>query len=438
MNALLLAGHGSHISPHTAGLVWSYVDRLRALGIADEVGACFWKEAPAFSQVLDSFCSDTVIVVPALAADGYFARTVIPAEMGLSGPLTCRGTKCIHYTQPLGLHPRLGDVLHNCVSDLMIEQGLDTCDVAVAVIGHGTRRDARSQGAARIQAQSLERSWPGLTVLEAYLDDEPSIASIYERTGAPVILAAPWFLAPGSHVSVDVPRELGLPSGASSGRAGGRFVYYLGATGTADVVCEVILELARTCGPDLKVGRPASVWSGFPRRGAQALWNEVCEQGRLQFGELLLTPTEVRPVAEDAEVRCVCSPAELRSIVREQPFRPLPEATGLPAGWRVALRQPHELAAVVETIYPGAVADWAAWRKGAFQPESLAAVAARQTGNYRAVDELPAAIVAQVSATLCDNCVRQPTWNGVGTATDELPCRSPCNLWLSKATMEIA
>ena len=437
MNALLLAGHGSHISPHTAGLVWSYVDRLRALGIADEVGACFWKEAPAFSQVLDSFCADTVIVVPALAADGYFARTVIPTEMGLSGTLSQRGTRLIHYTQPLGLHPRLSEVLRARVSDLMVEQELDCCDVAVAVIGHGTRRDARSQGAARIQAQALERSWPGLTVLEAYLDDEPSIASIYERTGAPVILAAPWFLAPGSHVSVDVPRELGLPSGASSGRAGGRSVYYLGAPGTADVVCEVILELARACEPDLEVGRPASVWSGFPRRGAQALWDKVCERGQVRFGELLLTPAEVRPVAEDADTRCVSSPAELRRIVREHPFRPLPEATGLPAGWRVALRQPHELAAVVETVYPGAVADWAAWRDGAFRPESLATVAARQTGNFRGVDKLPAAIVAQVSATLCDNCVRQPTWNGVGSAADELPCRSPCNLWLSQATREI-
>ena len=437
MNALLLAGHGSHISPHTAGLVWSYVDRLRALGIADEVGACFWKEAPAFSQVLDSLIADNVIVVPALAADGYFARTVIPTEMGLNGTLSQRGTRRIHYTQPLGLHPLLGNVLRNCVSDLMVEQGLDSCDVAVAVIGHGTRRDARSQGAARIQAQALERSWPGLTVLEAYLDDEPSIASIYERTGAPVILAAPWFLAPGSHVSVDVPRELGLPSGASSGRAGGRSVYYLGAPGTADVVCEVILELARACELDLEVGRPASDWSGFPRRGAQALWDKVCERGQVKFGELLLTPAEVRPVAEDADTHCVSSPAELRRIVREHPFRPLPEATGLPAGWRVALRQPHELAAVVETVYPGAVADWAAWRDGAFRPESLATVAARQTGNFRGVDKLPAAIVAQVSATLCDNCVRQPTWNGVGSAAEELPCRSPCNLWLSQATREI-
>ncbi len=437
MNALLLAGHGSHISPQTAGLVWSYVDRLRALGIADEVGACFWKETPAFSQVLDSFCADTVIVVPAMAADGYFARTVIPTEMGLSDTLSQRGTRRIHYTQPLGLHPRLSEVLRARVSDLMVEQELDSCDVAVAVIGHGTRRDARSQGAARIQAQALERSWPGLTVLEAYLDDEPSIASIYERTGAPVILAAPWFLAPGSHVSVDVPRELGLPSGASSGRAGGRSVYYLGVPGTADVVCEVIVELARACEPDLEMGRPASDWSGFPRRGAQALWDEVCERGQVKFGELLLTPAEVRPVAEDADTHCVSSPAELRRIVREHPFRPLPEAIRLPAGWRVALRQPHELAAVVETVYPGAVADWAAWRDGAFRPESLATVAARQTGNFRGVDKLPAAIVAQVSATLCDNCVRQPTWNGVGSAADELPCRSPCNLWLSQATREI-
>ena len=436
MNALLLAGHGSHISSHTAGLVWSYVDRLRVLGITDEVGACFWKESPAFSQVLDTFCADNVIVVPALAADGYFARTVIPAEMGLSGPLTCRGTRRIHYTQPLGLHPRLGDVLCARVGDLMVEQELNACDVAVAVIGHGTRRDARSQGAAREQAQALEINWPGLTVLEAYLDDVPSIASIYERTKAPVILAAPWFLAPGSHVSVDVPRELGLPPGASNGLADGRSVYYLDAPGTADIVCDVILELARACEPDLNVGKPASVWSGFPLRGAEALWDEVCKWGQLQFGELLLTPAEVRPVAEDAKARCAGSPAELRSIVREQPFRPLPEATGLPTGWRVAIRQPHELAAVVETVYPGAVADWSAWRDGAFRPESLASVAARQTGNFRGAGELPAAKVAQISATLCDNCVRQPSWNGVGTAADELPCRSPCNLWLSKATME--
>ena len=31
--ALILAGHGSHISAETAGVVWRYADRLRRLGV---------------------------------------------------------------------------------------------------------------------------------------------------------------------------------------------------------------------------------------------------------------------------------------------------------------------------------------------------------------------------------------------------------------------
>lgn len=436
MNAILLAGHGSHVSPRTAGIVWSYVDKLRSLGVADEISACFWKEAPAFSQALDTLAADTVVVVPALAADGYFARTVIPAEMELSGPLTQCGSRRIHYTQPLGLHPRLGEVLHDRVTRLMDDEGLIAGEVAVAVIGHGTRRDSRSRDAARKQAQALAASRPGLTVLEAYLDDEPSIASIYERTDAGVILAAPWFLAPGSHVSIDVPRELGLAPGAGSGRTGGRSVYYLGAPGTAAAVCEVILQLASACESDFVASRPTSVWSGFPRAGAENLWDEVSVQGQLEFGELLLTPEEVRPNSLNEEARFIESPAELRSLVREQPFRPLPEARGLPTGWRAVVNQPHELAAIVETVYPGAVADRAASRDGTFTSESLAAVAARQAGNFRGVDELPTVIVDEVTAHLCGNCIRQPTWQGVVAAENELPCPAPCNLWLSQATKE--
>ena len=39
--ALVLAGHGSHLSPDTAGVVWEQVDKLRALKVADEVTAAF-------------------------------------------------------------------------------------------------------------------------------------------------------------------------------------------------------------------------------------------------------------------------------------------------------------------------------------------------------------------------------------------------------------
>ena len=98
MRALVLAGHGSHISPDTAGVVWSYVDQLRGWGVADEITACFWKEAPSFNQVLDTLVSEHVTVVPVFAAAGYFSQKVIPAEMGLEGPLTRRDGRTIHYT----------------------------------------------------------------------------------------------------------------------------------------------------------------------------------------------------------------------------------------------------------------------------------------------------------------------------------------------------
>ncbi len=438
MSAILLAGHGSHISPNTAGLVWSCVDQLRSMGVADEVGACFWKESPPFSQALNAFQAESVIVVPVLAADGYFARTVIPQEMGLSGELTRRGERRIYYTKPPGIHPGAGAVLSAQVDEALEALQLDAQDVAVAIIGHGTRREARSRDAAILQARSLAARRPDLQVLEAWLDDEPSIPSVYERTDAANILAVAWFLAPGSHVSSDVPRELGLSPGVVSGRVCGRSVYYLGAPALADALCEVIVELARACEADIAAQRPVSVWSGFPRAGASALQGEMCERGELVFGELLLTPAEVRPLAGKPGGHSIHAPGTLRRVVRERPFRPLPEARGLPGGWTVPVNRPEDLPAIVETVYPGAVADRAARHTGRFVAESLATVAARQTGNFRGVDELPVDRVASTMAELCANCIRQPVWHGVEVTGDELPCATPCNLWLSRALKESA
>ncbi|MCY3946363.1 MAG: hypothetical protein OXF44_08780 [Anaerolineaceae bacterium] len=435
MTALLLAGHGSHISPKTAGLVWSYVDQLRAKGVADEISACFWKEPPSFRNALGNLRSETVVVVPVLATDGYFARTVIPAEMGLDGPFTRVGKRCIHYTRPLGLHPRLGEVLHASVLQQIQALGAGPEEVAVAVIGHGTRRDARSREAARHVARSLAAKLPDCDVLEAYLDDDPPIPSIYERTGKAIVLAAPWFLAPGSHVSVDVPVALGLPAGAASGRFRGRSVYYLDAPGTADVACELILDLARACEPDIgsSVSRSGGDWSCFPAQGALHLWQEVCRQGELTFGELQLTPTRVHPVGGGRRGTRVRSVAQLRRLVREQPFRPLPEALGLPRGWYAETFDAGTLAAVVETVYPGALADWSAARRGTLEPESLQSVATRQTGNFRKVDSLSLTDITRLNSDHCERCIRQPSWYGTIAGPDELPCREPCNFWLSKA-----
>ena len=240
--ALVLAGHGSHISPHTAGVVWNYVDRLRSRGVADEVTACFWKEPPAFSQVIDTLLSPQVVVVPVFTAEGYFTQDVLPAEMGLDGKVTERGGKTITLSRPLGEHSGMARIVRNTVLETLEQYNLAPDDTAVAIIGHGTKRNPTSREATRRQAQHL-RHWNGLSQVEdVYLDDDPIIASIYETTSAHNIIAVPFFLAAGSHVRIDLPRELGIAADAKPATVRGRQVYYSDPLAADESVCEAILR----------------------------------------------------------------------------------------------------------------------------------------------------------------------------------------------------
>ena len=99
---------------------------------------------------------------------------------------------------------------------------LDPDKTAAAIIGHGTPRNRRSRNAAHYQAERL-RALNLLREVEAvYLDDEPNIPSIYGSTSARHVLALPFFLAQGSHVSQDVPRALGVSGSDAPERVNGR------------------------------------------------------------------------------------------------------------------------------------------------------------------------------------------------------------------------
>ncbi|MEY4167179.1 MAG: hypothetical protein RIR52_1003, partial [Acidobacteriota bacterium] len=135
-SALILAGHGSHISPNSAGLVWRQVDHLRSLGVADEVTAAFWKERPSFARVLETLTAESVTIVPLFTAHGFFTRSVIPAEMGLAGELTVRDGREIRYAAPLNEHPHLAEVVRDRVGSALRNYRLPTDQTAVAIIGH--------------------------------------------------------------------------------------------------------------------------------------------------------------------------------------------------------------------------------------------------------------------------------------------------------------
>lgn len=433
--ALVLAGHGSHISPQTAGIVWRYVDRLRSWSVADEITACFWKEPPSFRHIFDTLLARRVVVVPVFTARGYFTKEVIPNEMGLIGAVTVKGEKSIFLTRGIGEHSKIESIVQAFVRDTLSTYNLAAEHTAVAIIGHGTRRNPESRYTARHQASRLRELDLVSEVVDVYLDDDPDIPSLYRNTSAPNVIALPYFVAPGSHVSLDVPNALGISDADTPQRANGRIVYYGDPVGVDDGICQVILALARETGLPFAENRAASLWSGFPKAGRETLLSALNSDDTLRFGQVTVSSERVWLKAVYQRTRAFESPAQLRSYLRDDPFRPLPTSTDLPAGWRVALENPEQAHAVLETVYPGLIADWSAARAGDFLTENLRDVSGRQRGMFRDIHRLDERAIERTIEQVCGKCVRQPTWRD-NNRLGALPCRAACNLWLSTAVKQ--
>ncbi|MBZ0296271.1 MAG: hypothetical protein K8L99_27170 [Anaerolineae bacterium] len=430
-NALILAGHGSHISAETADVVWRCVDQLRTRGAADEITAAFWKEQPAFSQALATVTADEVTIVPLFTAQGFFTRQVIPAEMGLDGPVTQHDGRAIRYARTLSEHPHLAEVVRQRVEQALSSTGFDPSATAVTLIGHGTRRSKESREAVLHQAELLRATGIVAEVVATYLDDEPFIREVYHLTTQPNLIAVPVFLASGSHVTLDVPGDLGLPAGANQAQVQGREVFYTEPVGTDAHLLDVILELACEAGASLYPSSDSSTWDCFPAAGRDLLLQTVAQMGELTFGQLLLKPQQVIVANGDSAKQIVTDIPSLRQHVRENPFRPLATRRDLPGGWVVPISEPEMLHAVVETVYPGAVADWAANWRGTFRAKTFDAVITRQVGMFRPLADFQeqAAMVEKI----CGDCVRHATWFHGTTPPDGIPCAEPCNVWLSAA-----
>jgi sirohydrochlorin cobaltochelatase len=441
--ALILAGHGSHISPNTAGLVWQQVDRVR--GSADEVTAAFWKEMPSFHTVFNSLTADDITVVPLFTARGYFTQTVIPAEMGLTGMHTSRDGRTIRYARTLGEHPALMAIVLARVDAVLHEFALPPDQTAVAVIGHSTRRAPESRQATEAAAQAIRAARSVAQVEAVYLDDSPAIPEIFTLTRAKYIIAVPFFLASGSHTTIDVPAALSLPAGASRAVVNGRNVFYTDPVGTDNDLANLIVTLAQEAGAPLYPLPPESAggdWHGFPRTGRALLIDAVSAAESLRFGGLHLSLNAVYAWNDPDPRNPIRSPAELRARVRTMPFRSLATSDDLPTGWHVPITSAEQLHAVVETIYPGALGDWSASTRA--EMGTFAATVARQTGMYRQLASLTAAQQRTTVERVCGRCVRQPKWCSTVTDADEhqterlrLPCPEPCNHWLSAALEEL-
>jgi len=256
-------------------------------------------------------------------------------------------------------------------------------------------------------------------------------------TSAPNLIVVPYFLAMGSHTTIDVPRELGLGDGElyKPVTVNGRQVYYTQPVGVDDDLLQAIIELAREAGAPLKPPETGSSWDCFPSAALNMFSMIMRHNWRGSRGQLYITSEDVRHVDDiDQETELITEPDVLRRKVRENPFRPLATSSDLPRGWRVPVNgDPQRVLAVIETVYPAAHMS----RFG--KTGSLKDLLARQTGRYQKISQLNHEGQKAVVNQVCGKCVRQPDWHGYyGVAKGNfLSCPEPCDYWLSAALKTI-
>ncbi len=242
MKALVIVGHGSHLNGDSSLPVYEHAERVREMGIFDEVVECFWKEEPSMRHVLDTVESEEVYVVPAFISEGYFTQQVIPRELGLEGPLTRKGDKTVRYAGPLGTFEGMPDVILERANDLM--RGKEAPGrTALVLLGHGTDLNKNSGGVIYLNAGRIRERGLYDLVEVGFLDQEPEIGAVVESVGAENVILIPVFIAEGWHTRETIPEDLGLTGEVTV--KDDKTVFYGAPVGTHPSMANLIVARAR-------------------------------------------------------------------------------------------------------------------------------------------------------------------------------------------------
>lgn len=185
------------------------------------------------ARALDGETAELVTLVPLFMSEGYFTGTVIPREMRLEGSPTRRGHQSIQITRPVGVHPRLADV----VLERAKETGLPS-SAGLAILGHGTERNPQSAKTVREQAERVRSAGAFHRVETIFLDQAPGLDQLPVLFPDGDVIVVPLFMAEGWHVDDTIPEDLGLHAPSNGPR-----IHYTPPVGTHPVLQQVILDL---------------------------------------------------------------------------------------------------------------------------------------------------------------------------------------------------
>jgi sirohydrochlorin cobaltochelatase len=243
---VILAAHGSRREPVANAIVCEHARRLQEEYGCQTVRAAFRQGTPAFGEVLDTISVDEVTVVPFFAADGYYARIVLPRELSLNQRYP---HVRVRFTEAVGTHPGIPPLVDQRVRQLLRQFHLKAEQTALIVVGHGTSRHASSSASTRTLVEKLRKLGVCSEVHPAFLDEPPQLEEVFGALSRPQVVVFPFFMGGSYHVLRDLPGRLGMENlagaqfPAQATRAGQQVVFDR-AIGSDEGMTSIIAELA--------------------------------------------------------------------------------------------------------------------------------------------------------------------------------------------------
>jgi sirohydrochlorin cobaltochelatase len=225
--ALVLCAHGIRGG---VGASAEHAGRIVGRGVFAEVRACALKGKPGLREVVAAVRAPELVFAPLLMAEGYTLQAML-AKLERAPDRSRRVTVC----QPVGVHPRLADVIAAKARALCARKAWRPADTALLIVGHGTERHPDSGATTHRHAGQIAAQGIFAQVTTGFLDEHPRLPQALDALGGAQCVVVGMFVDAGEHGEEDIPALL-APAGERA--------VYAGPIGPDPLVTELILDQA--------------------------------------------------------------------------------------------------------------------------------------------------------------------------------------------------
>ncbi len=213
---LLIAAHGSSTDERARSQVLRQAVQIASIVPHDVTITGFARGAPSIADAISQCVAaaggerSVVTVLPFMTSAGHYATQVLPQRLREALDAQAASHVSIGTTSPVGASRRIATLLHRRALRIAARQRWSPNEVAVVVVGHGTRRQSTSRDTALAHVRALARcGWN--EVQAAFIDDDPTIADVVHTLRARHVIVLPFLIGGGAHHLIDIPEALGFP-----------------------------------------------------------------------------------------------------------------------------------------------------------------------------------------------------------------------------------